>query len=67
MKDVTERDLELAEQALKFVLLSDAEERIANVALLFALARSEGRCAAGEEIRILLFETPLSDDAKVEQ
>ena len=39
----SERDMELADQAVEFVMWSEPGERIANVALLFKLARLEGR------------------------
>jgi hypothetical protein len=51
MTQPTDRDIELAEKAADFLLLSPPPKRIANIALLFALARSEGRAAALRELR----------------
>jgi hypothetical protein len=67
MDKPTPRDVELAERAIRFALLSQPAERIANVAILFSLARYEGRDEAFGEmqekvkaIAVNAIEAPLS-------
>jgi hypothetical protein len=67
MADADPRDLELAKKALIFVLSSEPKDVVANVAKLFALARTEGKYDAVTEMKVRIFETPLSRDAKTVQ
>ena len=65
-----DRDKELAEQAFRFAVSSAptarrSAERIANIALLFALARSEGATAAIKALQVEISERPLSRDVVV--
>jgi hypothetical protein len=58
-----DRDKELAGQALELASRLVPGERIANIALLFAIARCEGALAGIMAGRVEIFEGPLSRDA----
>lgn len=57
---VTDRDRELAQQALYVLTMDDRDAQVDNLASFFALARHEGARSAIQEMRVAILEGPLS-------